>query len=82
MLPPMLPGLGRGSHLESARGSILGIAVSRAWSCEAREGWRGAMLCVGSAVKAAGKLEKEVCRWGAEDGEMEEWRREIENWSW
>ena len=40
------------------------------------------MLCVGSAVKAAGKLEEEVCRWDAEDGEMEEWRREIENGSW
>lgn len=33
------------------------------------------MLCVGSAVKAAGKLEEEVCRWGA-DGmqKMERWK--------
>jgi hypothetical protein len=40
------------------------------------------MLCVGSAVKPTGKLEEEVCRWDAEDGEMEELRREIENGSW
>jgi hypothetical protein len=59
MLPPMLPALGSGSHLEAARGSILGIAVSRAWSCEAREGW-GAMLRVVSAVEARGELEEEV----------------------
>jgi hypothetical protein len=45
--------------LEAARGSILGIAVSRAWSCEAREGW-GAMLRVVSAVEARDELEEEV----------------------
>jgi hypothetical protein len=63
------------------------MAVSRAWSGEAREDG-GSMVRVGSAVGARGELEEEVgrwceqvCRWDEEDEEVEEWRREMEDGS-